>query len=217
MVAALGAELEQAALDRADRRLGDIAIFERQLVGALAAMDHHRLQIVEVEQHQPFLVGDVEGDVEHPFLDFVEIEQSGQQQRAHFADRGANRMTLLPEQIPELHRRGAVRPVGHADIGGTGLEDFVGLGGHIAGHGETGQIALHVGDERRDADRRQSLDDALQRDRLAGAGRARDQPVTVGALQFQQLRIRPAAAGPDEDIGRLIGHACIPCPARVPT
>ena len=50
MVAALASELQQRALDRADRLLGDIAIFERQLVGALAAIHEHRLQVVEVEK-----------------------------------------------------------------------------------------------------------------------------------------------------------------------
>ena len=62
MVAALAAQLEQRALDRADRLLGDIAVGGGQLVGALGAIGQHRLQIVEVEQQQPVLVGDVEGD-----------------------------------------------------------------------------------------------------------------------------------------------------------
>ena len=35
------------------------------------------------EQEQPLLVGKAERDVEHPFLRLVEIEQAGQQQRAH--------------------------------------------------------------------------------------------------------------------------------------
>ena len=214
MIAALGAKLEQAALDRADRGLGDIAIFERQFVGALAAMDHHRLEVVEVEQHQPFLVGDMKGDVDHAFLNLVEVEQPGQQQRPHFADRSADRMTLSPEQVPELHRAGAVAPVGHADVGGARLEDLVRPGRAVAGHRQSGEVALHVGDEGRDADRRQSLDNALQGDGLAGAGGARDQPVAIGALQLERLRIGPAAARPDVDIGRLIAHVSVPRPAR---
>ena len=61
------------------------------------------------------------------------------------------------------------------------------------GHGEAGEVALHVGDEGRDAGGRKPFDDALQGDGLAGAGRAGDQAVAVGALELELLRI--AAAG----------------------
>ena len=39
---------------------------------------------------------------------------------------------------------------------------------------EPGEVALHVGDEHRDADRRKALGEPLQRHRLAGAGRPSD-------------------------------------------
>ena len=45
----------------------------------------------------------------------------------------------------------------------------------------------------------QALDDSLQGDGLAGAGRAGDQPVAVGALQLELLRLGAAGAGADED------------------
>ena len=70
------------------------------------------------------------------------------------------------------------------------------------GHGEAGEVALHVGDEGRDAGGRKALDDALQRDRLAGAGRAGDQAVAVGALELELLRIGAARVRADEDAGR---------------
>ena len=43
---------------------------------------------------------------------------------------------------------------------------------------------------------RQAFDDALQGDGLAGAGRAGDQAVAVGALQLELLRIGAARAAP---------------------
>ena len=67
-------------------------------------------------------------------------------------------------------------------------------GGRGAGHGEAGQVALHGGDEGRDSDGRQAVDDALQGDGLAGAGCARDQSAAVGALEFERLGIGPAGA-----------------------
>ena len=63
-----------------------------------------RAQVLEVEQQQPLLVGDAERDVEHAFLHVVEIHQPRQQQRPHLRDRGADRMALLAEQVPEHHR-----------------------------------------------------------------------------------------------------------------
>ncbi len=206
-VAALGAKLEQRALDRADAHLRHIAIFERQFVGPLADVDQHGLEVVEVEEHQPLLVGDREDDRQHAFLDLVEAHQAGQQQRTHFADGGADRMPLLAEQVPELDRIALVAPVGIADFRGTRRECLVRLGGGGAGHGEAGNIALHVGDEGRHPRLRQSFDDSLQRHRLAGAGRPGDQPVPIGALELELLRLGAAGAGADEDAGRgIAGH-----------
>ena len=62
-------------------------------------------QVLEVEQQQAALVGDAEGDVEHALLGLVEVEQARQQQRPHLGDRGADRVALLAEQVPEHHRK----------------------------------------------------------------------------------------------------------------
>ena len=184
---------------------------ERQLVGLFAAVDEHRLQVVEVEEEQAFLVGDVEGDVEHAFLNVVEVHQPAEQQRSHLADGGADRMALLAEQVPELDRRVVIRPVGHADVGGALGEDRVDLRRRRAGHGKARKVALHVGDEARHARRGQSLDDTLQCDRLAGAGRARDQPVAVGPLELKLLRIGAARRTSDENAARrFTSHAHSP-------
>ena len=174
MVAALAAQLEQRALDGADRLFGDIAIFEGQLIGAGSDVDQHRLEVVEVEDQQAFLVGDVEGDGQHALLNLVEVHQPGKEQRAHFGDGGTDGVTRLAEQVPELDRIAAILPVGHADLGGARGEDRMVLCGGRAGHGEAGEVALHIGDEGGNADCGQPVDDALQGDGLAGAGRAGD-------------------------------------------
>ena len=54
---------------------------------------------------------------------------------------------------------------------------------------------------------KQAFDDALDGDGLAGAGRARDQAVAVGALQFEGLRVCAAGACANEDAGRVVHEA----------
>ena len=49
MFRTLRTQLEQRALNCTDRRLGNIAVFERQFVRPLAAIDQHRLKVVEVD------------------------------------------------------------------------------------------------------------------------------------------------------------------------
>jgi hypothetical protein len=139
-------QLEQLALDRADAGLGDIAELGRELAGALGAIREHRLQIVEVEQQQPFLVGDVEGDVEHAFLRLVEVHQPREQQRPHLRNGRAIGWPCSPNRS-QKHRIVAIAPVGIADLLRPRGEDLVRLRGRRSGHAEPGQVALHVGDE----------------------------------------------------------------------
>ena len=77
-----------------------------------------------------------------------------------------------------------------------------------AGHGEAGEVALHVGDEGRNSGGREALDDALQGDGLAGAGRSGDQAVAVGPAELEALGVAAAACGSDEDAStRSVGQA----------
>ena len=66
----------------------DPAVLERQLVRALADEAHERPQVLQVEQQQALVVGDLEGDREHAFLGVVQAEQPRQQQRPHLRDGG---------------------------------------------------------------------------------------------------------------------------------
>ncbi len=207
-VAALRAELEERALDGADAGLRDVAVGDCQLVGAIGAIGEHRLEVVQVEQEKPVLVGDVEDDGEHAFLDLVQIHQPGEHERAHFGDGGADRMALPAEQVPELDRIVVIGPARIPDLGRPGGEGIVELAHRRAGHCEAAQIALHVGDEDRHSGAREAFGETLQGDGLAGAGRPGDQAVTVGPAEHEPLRL--AAAQADEDRGFVV-HAGAPC------
>jgi len=78
----------------------------------------HRLQVVEVQQQQSFLVGKTEHDVEHAFLGLVQIHQARQQQRSHFANGGADGMTLLAIEVPEYGRIVGIGIIAHAQFPG---------------------------------------------------------------------------------------------------
>jgi hypothetical protein len=102
------------------------------------------------------------------------------QQRPHVGDRGAHRVAGFAEHVPERDRagRGLEREAEH-----LGALDHLGV--VRAGLAQARQVALHVGQEHRHADRGERLRQRLQRDGLAGAGGAGDQAVAVGVLRQQ--------------------------------
>ena len=118
-VAAVLFQLQQGALDRGDRGGGYIADLATDAGGVLGDIGQHRPKIVEVEQQQAFLVGDVEGDRQHPLLHVVEVQHPGHQQRSDFRYGRPDRVPLLPVQIPE-HRRRGLRRQGQVHPGGAG-------------------------------------------------------------------------------------------------
>ena len=103
-------------------------------------------QILEVEDQQPLLVGNAEANIEHALLDIVEIHEPRQQQRPHLGNGGADRVALLPEQIPE-HNRKLVGLVVEPETLGAADKRFLGF----ANFGNAGKISLDVGGEDRDA------------------------------------------------------------------
>ena len=78
-LAALLLEDEERALDGTDARLGDVAVAGGELAGAIGDIGEQRLEVLEVEEQQTLLVGDLEGDVEHALLGVVEIEETGRE------------------------------------------------------------------------------------------------------------------------------------------
>ena len=196
LVGALLLEREQPALDGADRGRRHIAVVGLEFLRVVPDMLEQRAQVLEVEQQQAVVVGDLERQRQHAFLRFVEIEDAGEQQRSHVGDRRAHRVALLAVQVPE-HRRAAGEG-GRVDP--DQLQALVELGRRAAGLAHAGQVALDVGHEDRNAQRRQALGDDLQRDGLAGAGGAGDEPVAVGKRR-QQETLDFAVAGDQHGVG----------------
>ena len=195
-VGALLLEHQQAALDRADRDGGDVAVLGHERLAALADVVGHGAQVLEVEQRHVLVGRHPEHDVEHALLRLVELEQAGEQQRPHVLHGGAHGMALLAEHVPEHGRVGGVGPVVEADLLGA-LGEPVLLDARL---GDAGEVALDVGGEHRHAGIREAFGQHLQRYRLAGAGGAGDEAVAVGELELQVLRLDAAA---EEDLALL--------------
>jgi hypothetical protein len=107
-VGALRFEREQAALDRTDRRSRDVAVGSGELRGVLAHVLQDGAQVLDVEQQEPGVVGDLEDEIEHAFLRVVQAEQAREQQRPHVRDGRAHRVARRAVDVPEHHRAGFV-------------------------------------------------------------------------------------------------------------
>ena len=182
-VAALLLDLEQRALDRADRRGGDVAVLGRELSRVVADELQHRAQVLQVEQQQAVVVGDLEDERQHALLRRVQVEQPAEQQRAR--DRRSSR---APESRA-CRTRPRRRPGWRAHAGSAMPVDFSrsrSFGDIAPAAARPDEIAFDVGEKHRHAEAREIVGEHLQRDGLAGAGRAGDQAVTVGQRRTEQ-------------------------------
>src|SRR5262249_16263203 len=102
---ALVFEHQQLPLHSAHRRRRDIAVLFLQLGGMIGDETKNRPQVLQVEQRKPLLVGDAERNIENAFLGIIELQETRQQQRAHFGNRRADWVALLAENVPEDHRK----------------------------------------------------------------------------------------------------------------
>ena len=93
--------MKLSALDRTDGRRRNVAVARGVLLGIATHVRKHRSQILQIEQQPALVVGDLEYDRQHTSLDIVEIQNARQQQWPEIRNRGAQRMTLLAEGIPE--------------------------------------------------------------------------------------------------------------------
>ena len=187
MLPALLLEVQQAALDGADRGGRDVAVGRADLVRVVGDVLEDAAQVVHVEEQQAVVVGDAVGDGEHGLLDLVEAQHAREEERADLGGGGAHRVALLAEDVPE-HDWGAVEvPGGEAEL----LDARVDLLVAAAGLRDAGEVALDVGGEDRHADAAERLGEHLQRHGLAGAGGAGDEAVPVGHLR-QQGDVRAA-------------------------
>jgi hypothetical protein len=180
-LAALLFQHQEPAQDGPHRCRGDVAVSGAQFGRAFGDEIQQRPQVLEVEDQQVLVVRHPEGEIEHRFLGVVEFQQPGQQQGAHLGHRGAHRMALFPEQVPEDGGEAGKADVVQAD--GTGPLGQEGLG--LARQGDARQVALRVGDEDRYPGGGKAFRQKPQRDRLAGSGGARDQSVAVRLSQIQ--------------------------------
>ena len=86
---------EELALDRPDCRFGYIAIANGELRSVVCDVSKYGTQVLEIEDEKPLLVSDPKTDIQHAFLNVVEIHEPREQQRSHLRDGGANGMALL--------------------------------------------------------------------------------------------------------------------------
>ena len=142
-------------------------------------------QILQIEQQEPLLVGDLEDDVENAFLRVVEVEKAREEQRAHLRHGRADHMALLAEHVPENDRE-AVRLIVDADFPGAFDEGRLAL----AGLREAREIALDVREKHGGPGVGIAFRQQLQRDGLAAARGARDQPVAI-AERKREIAIGP--------------------------
>ncbi|MNQ78565.1 hypothetical protein D3C85_934800 [compost metagenome] len=171
-----GGQLAQQGLGRLRRE--QRAVLAEHLGMRLQVVEQG-LEVLEIEQQQAIAVGHLEGGVQRGLLAVGQLQQGAEQQRAHFAEGGAQRVAALSGHVPQGHRVG-LRPVREPGHAGDALGD---LALRLAGGAEAAQIALDVGGEHRHAGIAEQLGEALQGDGLAGAGGAGDQPVAVGQAQ----------------------------------
>src|SRR6478672_3371766 len=208
MRTALLLQHQQRALDRADRRFGDVAVFRGERVGPRRQILEQRLQVLEIDERHILVASDLEGDVQHAFLRLAQIHQTRQQQRPHLGDRRSDRVSLLAEQVPE-DQGVAFEFVLVADLLVAGLDPRFGF----AGLGKTGQIAFHIGAEHWNALVGKALGQPLQRNRLARAGGAGDQAMAVGEAQVNELGL-DALAQIDAAGGQFLSSSAICCVLR---
>ena len=84
----------------------------------------------------------------------------------------------------------------------------VSLGDIAPAAADAGEVAFHVGDEHRHADPREMIGEHLQRDRLAGAGGAGDQPVAVGERGTKEDVAAGGGAGDQERFAHVVNPRC---------
>src|SRR5262245_11176101 len=104
LVCTLLLECQQIALNGADAGGRNVSVLRGELGCVFPDPLQERAEVLEVEQQQAVVVGDLERERQHARLRVVQIEQSRKQQGTHFADRRANRMSAFTEYIPENDR-----------------------------------------------------------------------------------------------------------------
>jgi hypothetical protein len=140
-----------------------------------------RAQILEVEEQETPVVGELEGDLEDALLRVVQLEDPGEQRGPDLAHRPPDGMSRLAVEVPEDDGARLLLVTLDADLRDA-LRDPVARG---ARHCDPRDVALHVGDEGGDPHPREALRHDEERDGLARARRPRDVAVAVAVLREQ--------------------------------
>jgi hypothetical protein len=90
-IAALLFEGHETALDGADAGGGDVSVAGGEGGGVFGDVGEQGSEVFQVQEEEAVFVGDLEDDVKDTGLGFVELEESGQEDRAHLGDGGAHR------------------------------------------------------------------------------------------------------------------------------
>ncbi len=169
-------ELDERAQQDADRLVRDTAdAGQILLAGVRGQVREERAQVGEVDQAEAALVGEAEEQGERLLLRLVRAEHLAEQLRAEVGHGRAHGHAVADAaEREELDRIGG-RLVGQSEVGHALRRRAVGC----ARVGQTGEVALVVGREDRDAGVGELLGDQLQRSGLPGAGGAGDQAVPV--------------------------------------
>src|SRR5262245_33285607 len=189
---------QQGPLDGRDGRGADQAVLRGDLLAMIGHEAQEGAQVVEVEQEEAAVVGELEGDLEHARLGVVDLEHAGKEARPDLADGAAHGMPGLAVEIPEDHRVRLGSVARHSDLGHALLELLVGT----SGRAEARHIPLHVRHEHGNAEPREALRQHHEGHRLAAARGARNEAVTVAVPREQGDRLLSLA---EEDL--LAAHA----------
>src|SRR5216684_3087505 len=73
LVATLIFQHQQLALDGPDRGLGHVAVMGGELGGMIRDVAEHGSEILEIEHQESLLVGDPKTNIQHAFLNFIQI------------------------------------------------------------------------------------------------------------------------------------------------
>jgi len=141
----------------------------------------HRLQVLQIEQQQLFIVRNLEDQRQDALLRVVEAKQPAEEQRPHLRDRRANRMPLFAKYVPKGDRAAAEGEVCQLHLFHS-RGDFRIVHAWLA---DTAEVSLNIGGKNRNPDPAEAFGHYLQRHRLPRAGGAGDETVAVGHIRQQ--------------------------------
>jgi len=133
-------------------------------------------QVLQIQQEETVVVGDLEDQAEHAALRVVEAQDPAEEQRSHLRDGRTQRMALFTEDIPEDDREGLELKFLELQL----PDPLVDLGVVSSRPADGCQVALDVGHENGNADGAELLGEDTEGYGFSGARRPGDEPVTVG-------------------------------------